>query len=211
MSDVVPMTYPKMENLLKRDLAIPKMGYTAEHFRSKFMLQLQYAKCWWAVEKLDGMNMRVCFSREKDRFCFWGRTEKAQLPPQLVESMDELFNGRIREHPDFEEAAWLVDGTTLFGEGVGPGIQKGGSDYGSVKHFVLFDIYNTRWLDWADVKAFANHWSIPVAPDYGLDDIRSAFYLISLTPSSKYAIKSTGTRRPAEGVILRPEHEMIGS
>jgi hypothetical protein len=57
----------------------------------------------------------------------------------------------------------------LYGEGYGPGIQKGGGNYGSDQSFVLFDIkIGPWWLRREDVLEIADKLMIPdVVPVVG--------------------------------------------
>ena len=92
---------------------------------------LQNAQWNW-TEKLDGTNVRVHW--DGHRVSMAGRTDRAQLHGDLTGYIQDTFTEEL-----FEQAFGSTP-VTLFGEGVGPGIQKGGELYGDVKHFRLFEV-----------------------------------------------------------------------
>jgi len=113
-------TYHKIQTVFKRD----------PHNKFKTLLLDQYAKpefeylanCPWRwTEKLHGMNMRVMWDGSK--VTLGGRTDNAQIPSGLVTHCYETFN--VKRMND----VFGADTVTLFGEGVGPKIQKGGGRY----------------------------------------------------------------------------------
>lgn len=95
---------------------------------------------WIWTEKLDGTNIRVIWDGHKPEFK--GRTDRAILPKDLLTHLESTFTEELLEQTFGETAV------TLYGEGVGPGIQKNGAKYGDSKHFVLFDVrIGYFWLE----------------------------------------------------------------
>ena len=115
--------YPKILNLFKFDQESKQR--TTEFSCPEF----KYLKdCKWVfTEKIDGMNIRVIFD-ENGEIEIRGRTDKAQLPPDLIVNIKDMFK---------EVKARNV---TFYGEGYGPGINKGGK-YREDKSFRLFEYH----------------------------------------------------------------------
>jgi hypothetical protein len=91
----------------------------------------------------------------------------------------------------------------LYGEGVGPGIQKGGGGYSPTKTFVLFDIkIGHFWLQRDDVTTIANALGIPVAPHLGVMSLNEVVEFV------RKGFLSTYGDFIAEGIIARPLVEM---
>lgn len=125
--------YPKIETLLDRDPVtfkviegkwrLPEFGYLA-------------ACDWEFTEKVDGTNVRVGWDGQALRF--GGKTDNAQMPTTLLTRLSEMFTPE-RLAATFG-AATDTD-VTLYGEGYGAKIQKGGGNYlSNGVDFVLFDV-----------------------------------------------------------------------
>src|SRR5699024_5020091 len=70
---------------------------------------------------------------------FGGRTDRAQIPAKLIQALIEMFPEELFEQAFGEQAV------TLYGEGYGAGIQKGGGNYSPAPSFVLFDVLVGDW------------------------------------------------------------------
>lgn len=175
------MSYPKIHNIWHRDPLSHQIQW-GEFKRPEFRLLLEQQ--WEFTEKIDGMNIQVRLEPGKEPV-IWGRTEDAQLKADLVE--------RIMGLTDWEEFQIMVSDAqpiVVYGEGFGPGIQKGGI-YGTERQFAAFDIrVGNRWLCPSDVAKYCSESHIPQAP---------LLHVGSLT---------SGYKRVAEGVqsILAPGH-----
>src|SRR5580693_9050954 len=134
--------YHKIETLFERD----KATFVVNPAKLKSPV-LATIRDWDVTEKIDGTNIRVMLS-ESGEVTFGGRSNAAQFPADLVQYLIRTFP------PDRLKAALWIDGTPteaiLYGEGYGPGIQKGGALYRADKSFILFDILvaGKWWLDW---------------------------------------------------------------
>lgn len=114
---------------------------------------------WYFSEKVDGTNIRVGWDGHKVRF--GGRTDRAQLPMDLVEALEHLFPEELLEQTFGERPV------ILYGEGYGAGIQKGGGNYRKDKSFVMFDVRAGRWwLEPEDVRGVSNSLGIFSVPSY---------------------------------------------
>ena len=123
--------------------------------------EFEYLKdnVWEWYEKVDGTNIRVLFQHETREIHFGGRTDKAEIPPYLLEVLKEIFypiKDKIAEHFNRD--------VVFFGEGYGNKIQAVGKLYRKDIGFTLFDInVNGIWLKKED--AFA------IADDLGLEKV----------------------------------------
>jgi hypothetical protein len=178
------MKYPKMLNLYKFDEKTK--GRKGEMSCPEF----EYLKdCTWQfTEKLDGMNMRVIFD-EDNKISIRGRTDKAQLKEDLVDTIKEMFKDVVSP------------GTTFFGEGIGPKIQK--NIYKKEKRtFVLFDIHddtNDYWLDTKSVKEVAQVFGIPRVPVLFAGTLRQGYLAVK---HGLFSVLNPG--KFAEGLVGKP-------
>ena len=125
-----------------------------------------------------------------------GRTERADVPKLLG-----LWINAWASCLDFGAAMPdLKVGTTitLYGEGVGKKIQKGGGNYGE-QHFILFDILiGDFWLKAEDVKELAGIMDLEHAPVVLAGTINEAIEFV------KDGCKSTFGDFPSEGLVGTP-------
>jgi len=143
------MEYLKINSIFKRD---QKGNYIIDEFSQEEFSYL-YEYPWEWDEKLDGTNIR-CIWDGKD-LEFKGRTDKAQIPPVLLNNMKQ----QITEDMLFDQFGDTP--VCIYGEGIGEKIQKGGGKYGS-PHICIFDILiNDIWLKKYDVNNIAYDMGIP--------------------------------------------------
>lgn len=150
---------------------------------------------WVWTEKVDGTNIRIDWDGE--RVIFGGRTDKAQLPTFLMERLQEHFTAE-------RLAAGLKGPCTLYGEGYGARIQKGGGNYiPDGVDFILFDVWAECWLERGTVHEIAKDLDIKTVP-------------ITAYGSLQAAIDDTQTGVPSawgdfimEGFVMRPETELL--
>lgn len=170
------------------------------------------ATCPWVwTEKVDGTNIRVMYDRAQPRSMrlpfFAGRTDAASIPGPLVSKLVERFhseNGQERlasVFPDDNSDALV----TLYGEGYGRGIQKGGELYReSGPDFILFDIrIGNIWLKREDVELIALQLQLDLVPIVDEGTIEDAVAFVREGFRSR--IRSTAF---AEGLVLRPAIEL---
>ncbi len=111
---------------------------------------------WLWTEKVDGTNIRIHWDGHK--VTYGGRTDNAQIPARLLPVLDALVPEELFEQKFGETAA------TLYGEGYGAGIQKGGV-YRSDMSFVLFDVrIDGWWLLRPNVEDVAVSMGLDVVP-----------------------------------------------
>lgn len=151
---------------------------------------------WEFTEKVDGMNIRVI--KEWGDLRFAGKTNKAHLPPQLLMRLNEMFSVDML-NVAFPDCPVVV----LYGEGYGPGIQKGGGNYGTQQDFVLFDVLVDHWwLKRADVDDVARKLGIRSVPVYCTGTLHD------MVREVKGGLVSTWGPFDAEGIVARPAVEL---
>ena len=171
----------KYKTLLEGVYSLPEFEYLAENQ-------------WVFTEKVDGMNIRVIYDG-KGGIEYGGKTDRAQIPSTLINEMRNIF---IAE--DFKE---FNEGITLYGEGYGPKIQKGGGKYRDSQSFVLFDIkIGDYWLLRKDVEDIASKLDIDVVPIIGEGTLSDMVEIV------KGGFNSQWGDFKAEGIVARPETEL---
>lgn len=184
--------YHKIQTLFKRDMDKPGKPIILGAWTKP---EFEYLKdnLWHAEEKIDGMNIRVEWDGENVKF--GGRTDNALLPTRLVAHLNAAFTPdrfRLCEYPPM----------TLYGEGCGAGIQKGGG-YSAEQRFVLFDVHcGGLWLEREDVLNIACRLETTAAINLG------TFTLTSIIEKVCRGLQSCYGDFFAEGVIARPVVEL---
>lgn len=159
---------------------------------------------WDWSEKLNGTNIRIEITWDGGRPTRWirGRTDRAELRADLVARIEGLL-------PVEKLAEQFEHGATLYGEGVGPKIQKGGGLLSpSGPTFVLFDVrIGETWLTRASVDEIANALDLLWAPEHGTGTLWHAVDYVKdgFDTELPGAVPDT----PAEGLVLRPHHELL--
>lgn len=183
--------YHKIQSVFKRDEKTHKfiMGdYSREEF--KFLENNK----WVYTEKVDGTNIRIGWDGETVKI--GGRTDNAQLHIDLIDELNRLFP------VDKFKKIYPETKMTLYGEGYGAGIQKGGK-YRPDKSFVLFDVLiNEFWLSRENVSDIAGRLNISAVPIIGSGTI---FDMLDIV---KIGMKSQWGEFIAEGIVARPEVEL---
>ena len=191
--------YHKIETLLDRD---EKFKVIQGKWRLPEFEYLQDNQ-WMFTEKVDGTNIRIMWHPE-ERFIgeslaaanleFGGKTDNAQMPPFLFKRLLEIFDSnKMRE-------VFPKDSVSLYGEGYGAKIQKGGGNY--IKDgcdFILFDVkIGEWWLERKDIEDIATKLNLKVVPIIGQGTLNLAIHI------THNGITSTFGNFPAEGIVARP-------
>lgn len=187
--------YHKIETLFLRSVDTKKM---LEGLYRNEAVEYLANNIWEFTEKIDGMNIRVHWDGHKVEFA--GRTDRAQLPANLVNRLNELFGG-VENEFIFEQTFGNKD-VILFGEGYGAGIQKGG-EYKKEQDFILFDVMiNGTYVSRNAVEYTAQQFKLDVVPVVFKGTIPEAINYVKTCPQS-----TIGTAK-MEGVVGRPLVEM---
>lgn len=188
--------YHKIETVYKRD---PETKFRTlligEYAIEAFEL---LSDCQWVfTEKIDGTNIRIHWNGGKVRF--GGRTDNAQIPAFLIDVLMEMFP------PEKMLSVFGDQGNlTLYGEGYGAGIQKGGGSYISDGvSFILFDIAGGDiWFERPATEDFARELDVKYVPIVGTGTLQDALNMVQEGFHS-----DVGTRL-AEGLVMRPYVEL---
>lgn len=184
--------YPKIETLYERDadfsitdvLKRPVLASISE---------------WLVTEKIDGMNIRVDVRPNEHGDCvrFAGRSDNAEIPTDLMEYLERTFT--LEQLVDLRRSGDDGMAITLYGEGYGAGIQKGGS-YSNDKRFILFDVLlgDEWWMTDEVVSEFAARLGIARVPILGTYTLRAIRAIVRRGFHSIIA-----PTRMAEGIVAR--------
>jgi hypothetical protein len=145
-------------------------------------------------------NTNVRVGWDGDKATFSGRTDNSQMYVPLITRLNELFG-----NPDIFRETFTPDNSvdatdvTLYGEGFGSRIQKGGGNY--IKDgvdFVLFDIrIGNWWLKQEDVNVIAEKLGIKTVPIIGYGTLQDMLDKVGLGFNSAWG------DFPAEGIVAR--------
>ena len=188
--------YNKIETLWKRDMDGTKKLLVGE-FRNPTVEFLK-DNIWQFTEKVDGTNIRVYWDGHKVQF--GGRTERAQIPSDLVNYLNSVF-GTNEAEQIFEEKFGEMP-IILFGEGYGPKIQNGGA-YRNDVSFIMFDmLISGNYQPRESVEDIAKAFGIDVVPIIFEGTIQEGVDFVKTHPNS------TMGAAKMEGLVGRPKVEM---
>lgn len=188
--------YHKIETLFERDTNGSKKLIEGA-FRNDAVKYLANND-WYFTEKIDGTNIRIHWDGHKVEFA--GRTDRAQIPKSLMDYLTNTFDSMEAE--EMFEQKFGETNVILFGEGYGPGIQKGGA-YRNDVSFILFDVQiGDTWLKRDSVEDIATAFGVDIVPIIFVGNIKKAVDFVKTKP------KSTIGTANMEGVVGRPVIEM---
>lgn len=187
--------YEKIETLYVRDDKTKKL--VEGKFRNETVELLKDID-WEFTEKIDGTNIRIYWDGHK--VSYYGRTDKAQIPSQLMNRLIELFGGDINEEM-FEQKFGDMP-VMLIGEGYGAKIQNGGN-YREDNDFILFDVcINGNYQSRESVKEIANYFNVDVVPTIMVGRLQDGVDYVKSKPKSKIG------NADSEGLVARPLKEL---
>lgn len=207
--------YPEIKNLFKRDLnkESPTFGKAIMGDFTMPEYEVLFLSDWEATEKIDGTNVRVIWDGSDVQYL--DRRGKGELPPILTKGLKVLLPQRDLSR------AFGSQVTTLYGEGYGAGIQKGGDRYiPDDVGFILFDVFvpdrnafGGWWLQRDNLEGIAESLQIPVVPIIGKNGasgkIGDTMLLYQGMHIVKNGLKSTFGDFDAEGLVLRPKVQLF--
>lgn len=186
--------YHKIDSVFKRD---PDNHYktflVGEWSRPEFGYLQDLP--WVGTEKVDGTNIRLS-RRDDGTVRIGGRTDNAQIPASLLDRLDVIT---ARQGWD------ALSGLTVFGEGYGGKIQRGGA-YRPDSDFVVFDVQVNEsgvWLDRADVVDIANKLALQFVPIVTTGTLSGHIEAVAAG-----GFPSLFGDTVAEGVVVRPLVEL---
>lgn len=153
---------------------------------------------WVWAEKIDGTNVRIYW--DGIAVSFYGRTNKAQLPPALLKVLEEMFPEELMEQK------FGAQPITLYGEGYGGKIQKG-EKYCPNENFVLFDVKIGKWwLQWHSVNDIAFFFGIRSVPILSVSNVQNAIDMVS---RGLYSVVAVPPDTIAEGLVGVPQTPLL--
>jgi len=186
--------YHKIQTVFKRD---PENNFKTLLEGEYSLPEFEYLRRneWTWTEKVDGTNIRVMWDGEK--VTFGGKTERAQIPANLFQRLQELFPNEFLKGLELPPM-------TLYGEGFGARIQKGGGNYiPKGVSFCLFDVFCDMWLERDNVFDISTKLAIPVAPMMGRGT------LDQMEDFVRHGFDSYWGPFEAEGIVARPSVELL--
>ena len=172
--------YTKIDTIFERDLNGTKKLMEGK-FRDKTVEFLKDNE-WICTEKIDGMNIGIVW--DGHTVSYQGRTERAQIPDALLDSLNECFGGSINEEL-FEQKFGEMP-VILFGEGYGRRIQVK-RDYKFKPKFILFDVYlpeQDLWLERESIEDIARTFNIEAVPIVMRVTLQEAVDFVKTKPKS---------------------------
>ncbi len=194
--------YTKIETLYNRDVKGTKRMIDGD-FRNETVEFLKDNQ-WVFTEKIDGTNIGIAWDGHK--VSYQGRTEKAQIPLNLMNELIIIFGGE--ENEELFEQKFGDMHVILFGEGYGAKIQKGGEKYSEKPSFILFDVYlpeSDLWLKRDSLEDIAKCFSVPVVPIVLTGTIQQGVDYVKSHPLSSIAVQE----RYMEGIVGRPAVDVL--
>lgn len=217
-------SYPKTENLYARDDETHKL--TGAFRRTDF----GQVDRWLVTEKIDGTNIRLVYQAarpgEPGRFEVLGRTDAATLPKGFQEeALTDVDFDRMAAALAAIDEGGKAGAMVVYGEGYGPGIQKGGGDYTPKKSLRVFDVVTYLvsedgefsrglWRTWEDVERVAGALGVETAPVLGTGwPTQDIVDFVRSEPYSRTALEDKGVveyeeaagLRTIEGVVARTD------
>lgn len=192
--------YPSIKTVYLRDPATNhKTLLEGQWSRPEF----EYLKDneWVWSEKVDGTCIRVIWTTDGNNVEFRGKTDEAQMPPFLFKRLQELFAvGQFYQlYPETP--------MTLYGEGFGARVQKGGGNYiPDGVDFILFDVkVGDVWLERHNVEDIADKLGLKIVPIIGRGTLSDAIEMV------RTGFKSVVAQADilAEGLVMRPVVELM--
>lgn len=192
MTDFGP-PYCKINTLWKRDMSV-KGNPVVPGAYSQPEFEYLANVLWRWTEKVDGTNIRLYWNGGK--LTIGGRTNNAQVPAHLTDALKDA--GYLDEQKYL--TAFGDAPVTIFGEGYGPRIQKGGGLYRDTPGFIVFDVkVGDWWLKPDDIRDVASKFGMDVVPYYGDYSISHAW-----THLAHDGIASYWPNVAAEGIVGTP-------
>lgn len=192
--------YTKIETIFERDMEGSKKLIEGK-FRNETVEFLKDNQ-WICTEKIDGTNIGIVWDGHK--VSYQGRTERAQIPANLMNKLIEMFGGETNE--ELFEQKFGETQVILFGEGYGAKIQKGGGNYRSDVSFILFDVYlpeQNLWLKRDALEDIAKTFGIDVVPIVLTGTMQEAVDFVKQKPKSTIGVADM------EGLVCKPAVDML--
>lgn len=191
--------YTKIDTIFERDVNGTKKLMEGK-FRDKTVEFLKDNE-WICTEKIDGMNIGIVW--DGHAVSYQGRTERAEIPAVLLDSLNECFGSSINEEL-FEQKFGEMP-VIFLGEGYGRRIQK--RNYKSEPKFILFDVYlpeQDLWLERASIEDIAQIFNIEAVPIVMRATLQEAVDFVKTKPKS-----ILNSDIDMEGLVCKPAVDLL--
>lgn len=179
--------YQKIPGPFRREVEGPRRNRIIDGAWSTPELEQTADLEWSWTEKVDGTNIRLHW--DGHRIAYGGRTDDAQIPTKLLTVLQDLVSEEMLEQK------FGAEPVTLYGEGYGAGIQRGGV-YRPDMSFVLFDVrIGDWWLLRENVLDVGRALGLDVVPEVLVGTIRQAIDWVW------NEVRSSWFDGPAEGLV----------
>ena len=185
--------YPKINSIWKRELK----GEIIMGQYSHPIFEYLKNNIWVWTEKVDGTNIRIHWDGKQ--VTFGGRTDAASIPAFLVNHLRQVFTDEKMK------AKFAETEVTLYGEGYGAFIQKGGGLYKiDGQSFVLFDVLvGNFWLERENIVDIAKSLGTEIVPIVFTGTLAEAQDRVS------QGVQSAWGNFNMEGFVGKPLVEML--
>lgn len=196
-------TYEKIETIFEREMNGSKKLIEGKYRNDTIEFTKDLKWVW--TEKCDGTNIRIFW--DGHTVTFGGRTDRANIPADLVNKLNEYFGGE--QNAQVFEQMFGEREVILFGEGYGNKIQAAGKFYNpNGVDFILFDVLiGNNYQQRDNVEGIAKAFGIKVVPIVGEGTLEEAVSYIKKRPISKLVDPSMDDIE-MEGVVCRPAIEL---
>lgn len=196
-------TYEKIETIFEREMNGSKKLIEGKYRNDTIEFTKDLKWVW--TEKCDGTNIRIFW--DGHTVTFGGRTDRANIPADLVNKLNEYFGGE--QNAQVFEQMFGEREVILFGEGYGNKIQAAGKFYNpNGVDFILFDVLiGNNYQQRDNVEGIAKAFGIKVVPIVGEGTLEEAVSYIKKRPISKLVDPSMYDIE-MEGVVCRPKIEL---
>lgn len=190
--------YHKIQSVYKRDPATKYKTFLNEYSLPAF--EALEGIEWQAYEKIDGMNIRLIFAN--GGFELRGKSDAAMIPPGLLKTFENWkLSEVVEKFMQYNDKDNKV--LCLYGEGFGPGIQRGGH-YGEDVQMCIFDaMVDDKFLSQRTVEEIAASLDLETAP------LISTGSLKKLVDETATGVESTFGNFIMEGYICRPKIDLF--
>ena len=204
--------YIKINTLWKRNMEKGEnKGKIIEGEYSK--PEFKNIKLWRTSEKIHGTNIRVKYHIDpisgEGIVSFGGKTDDAQISVKLFEYLQKTFTlEKMEKALMFKDE--LPQKATLYCEGYGARLQKGGGRYRDDVSVILFDaLIDGWWIDQDNVTDIAQKLGIDRVPELGIMTEEEIVFLVKNQrpcgkPEGNFISKIAKDKTyVAEGIVAR--------
>lgn len=162
---------------------------------------------WVGTEKIDGTNIRIIW--DGNQTIIKGKSDSSDIPKFLLAKLQEIVSKFDWEKTfpgiEYDAEGKRIANITLYGEGYGAKIQKGGGNYiPDGVDFILFDVkIGGWWLKREDVNGIAMSLGIKSVPVLFRGTLGQAIEMV------KGGFKSTIGTAQSEGLVLVPAVDLF--